>query len=340
MQGKHLSKDVFKFIFFIAIAALLIWIFIQKLTIEQRGEIIDSFKRANYWWLLPAFIVGVISHVLRSWRWKMLLVPMGYKPRMWNVISAVCIAYFANLAIPRLGEIARCGILTKYEKIPFSKSIGTVITERAIDMLVFVILFVANIIVQRHVVLDAFLNLNTGKTSTGNGAKIIVAGVVILLIVIFFVVMRHYRKSHPDSKIVNKVSKTVKGFADGLKSVFHTDKPVSFIMSSILIWVCYLYMTKFVFRCLPETAELGYNAAFSSMVFCTIATILLPGGIGAYPVIASMILALYGVSETIGFAMGWMIWTNQTVLIILAGLFSLIFLPLYNKVGHKNKEII
>ncbi|PKO95047.1 MAG: TIGR00374 family protein, partial [Bacteroidetes bacterium HGW-Bacteroidetes-9] len=113
----------------------------SNLTASQKHEIFQSLKIADYTWIAVAILLGMLSHLSRAMRWKILMEPMGYKPRTANVFMAVLIGYLANLALPRLGEVSRCGILTRYEKIPFNKSFGTVITERAIDMLTFVLLF-------------------------------------------------------------------------------------------------------------------------------------------------------------------------------------------------------
>ena len=335
MHKKTIIKDIIKFVFFIGLGALFVWLFCRKLTAEEYRQIFDSFRNANYWWLVVALIFGVGSHLLRAWRWDILLKPLGYKPRFWNIIFSVCTAYFANLAVPRLGEITRCGMLTKYEKIPFAKSFGTVITERVCDMIVFGLLFVINILVQKDRAMQSLHNINSKGSAPVK--TMIIIGVLVLIVILLFIWMHYVHKHNISNKFVDKIVNTVKGFADGMKSLLYIKQPMAFIVSSILIWVCYLYMTKMVFYALPETASLGYDTAMSSLAFSTIGILIIPGGIGIYPVLVSAVLSLYGIQSTVGFAMGWMIWTNQTVIVIIAGIISLIVFPIYNRKVHDSK---
>ena len=137
-----------KFVFFLGLGLLIIWLSVRNLTGAEKDEIIHSFRIANYNWVFLAIILGIISHVLRSLRWMIFFEPMGYHPSFKNTFFAVMVGYFANMAFPRLGEVTRCGVLARYEKIPFNKSFGTVVTERALDMIIFFLLFLLMIFTQ------------------------------------------------------------------------------------------------------------------------------------------------------------------------------------------------
>jgi len=113
-----------KFVFFLGLGILIIWLSVRNLTAKEKGEILASFRIANYNWVFLAILLGILSHVLRSLRWMMFFKPMGYHPSFKNTFYAVMVGYFANMAFPRLGEVTRCGILAKYEKIPFNKGVG------------------------------------------------------------------------------------------------------------------------------------------------------------------------------------------------------------------------
>lgn len=334
MKNKSIIKDAFKFCFFIGIAVLLVFLFLRQLTDNEIDEIKEAFSNINYLWLLPAIIFGVVSHILRALRWRMLLTPLDYKPKMWNMIFSVSVAYFANLAVPRLGEVARCGILRKYEKIPFTKSFGTVITERVVDMLVFLLIFVINILVQSELAVKCLTDITSQSDSAGLIAKVIFVALAAVVVVFVFALILYMKKKKVKSKFFNIIVEMINGFSDGIKTLFRLKSPITFIFYSVMIWIAYLYMSKMVFYCLPQTSILGYDAAFSGLAFCTIGTILIPGGIGLYPILAAAIYSLYGISSATGFALGWLIWTNQTIVIIIAGIFSLIVLPLYNKTSN------
>ena len=312
----------------------LIWLFLHNLTPEERNEILNSFAGANFWWIVASIILALLSHVSRTIRWMMLLETMGYEPRFKNSFLAVMIGYFANLALPRLGEVTRCGILTKYEKIPLQKSFGTVVTERAVDLLS---LFIAFLI-------TFFLHLDKlslfKKTKIYNNAVEKYEGIenpgwfygisfLVLVVIIFILYFISKKISHTD--FYQKVKKIIHGFYEGIKSLGKIKSPFWFIFHSVFIWLMYLGMAWLVFFSLPETSHLGIDVALAVLVFGSIGIIIIQGGIGIYPWIVAEILALFAIPQTIGYAMGWLLWTGQTVMVILAGIISLILLPVFNR---------
>ena len=335
---KSLLKDILKFTFFIGIGILLIWLFVRQLTPQEIEEIKMSLKNVKFFWIVIALLFGILSNVARTSRWIILMEPLGYKPKYSNVFLSVLVAYFANLAIPRLGEVTRCGLLTKYEKIPFEKSFGTVITERVFDLIMFGLLFIINIIWQFDVLKDylnnrIFSSFNQGSSISGFMLLVIIAFVVGVICIIAFIFLV---KRYPNNKIIAKILSLLKGFWDGIKSLIYIKRPWWFVFHTLLLWVCYFFMTYFVFLCLPETSLLGANAAMSSLVFSTIGVMLTPGGIGIYPMIVAEVLVIYGISSAIGYATGWLIWLNQTAIVVIGGIFSLVILPLIN---NKKNEV-
>lgn len=342
-KKKSLLKDILKFVFFIGIGVLLIWLFVRQLTPQEIEEIKLSLKNVKYIWLIVGLLFGILSNVARTSRWIVLMEPLGYKMKYGNVFLSVLVAYFANLAIPRMGEVTRCGLLAKYEKIPFEKSFGTVITERVFDMIMFLLIFVVNAIWQFDTLKDymnnrIFASFNETSSVSGFALIIIIGIVVCVLLVLVYIFLK---KKFPENKIIVKISSLLKGFWDGIISLTRMKKPWKFIFNTILLWTCYFFMTYFVFFCLPETSHLGADAAMSSLAFSTIGIILVQGGIGIYPMIVAEVLVIYGVSSAIGYTSGWLIWLNQTVMVIVGGILSLILLPiLNNKKKNENKPTI
>lgn len=322
-----------KIIFFLGLGVFFIWLFMHNLTPEEKKDIFASFKGANYWWLLVSVFIGILSHISRTIRWMLLLAPMGYKPRFKNTFLAVMIGYFANLALPRLGEVTRCGILTRYEKIPLQKSFGTVVTERGLDLIILMMLFVLNIVIH----LD---KLNLFKKSKiyqkalarydqiENPGMIYWIGAIFILVIVLTLFIYRKRISHTNT--YKKIKEVLLGFAEGLKSLLKIKKPYLFIFHSLFIWFCYLLMAQVVFYSLPETSHLGLDVGLSVLVFGSIGIIIIQGGIGIYPWIVAEILVLFFIPSTKGYAMGWLIWTGQTLMIISAGIFSMILLPIIN----------
>ncbi|MDP4291950.1 MAG: lysylphosphatidylglycerol synthase transmembrane domain-containing protein [Bacteroidota bacterium] len=332
---KHKVLTTLRILFFLGIGGFFIWLFLHNLTPGQKTDILFSLKIANYWWIIVAIVLGVISHLSRTLRWKMLLEPIGYTPKTHNVFFAVFIGYLANLALPRLGEVSRCGVLTRYEKIPFTKSFGTVITERAIDMVLFVILFFLNIFVQRallygyieqHVYEPLAAKFNPSINFEGSITKLFLIFIILALAFIFI-----FRRAIFHSKLYQKLISFIKGFWLGIVSVTKLKNPLLFLFHSLFIWCMYLLMAWVVFLSLPGTVDLGLDAGLSVLMFGTIGIIIVQGGIGIYPAIVAETLLVYDIPKTTGYATGWLIWSAQTIMMIIAGTVSMVLLPIFNK---------
>lgn len=147
MAGKN-TKSIIQFVVLLGIGILLIWLSLSGITPAQKTEIVFSFQTANYFWVITATIVSLFSHFLRAYRWNYLLKPVGYKTNLLNATCHVLVGYFANYGIPRMGEVTRCTLAAKYDKVPFEVGFGTVITERIIDFILFLVIFVLTLILQ------------------------------------------------------------------------------------------------------------------------------------------------------------------------------------------------
>ena len=323
-----------KILFFLAIGIFFIWIFLRKLTPDQKHEIWISFINANYLWLVVSIILGVLSHVVRSLRWNILLEPMGYKPKLKNTFSAVMVGYLANTALPRLGEVTRCGVLNKYEKIPMSKSFGTVMVERSLDLVVFAGLFFINLMIFYDKLglyfEEKVFNPMSEKFQFENGAILflLIPGLIFLLAVVLLFI---FRKRIQHLKLYLKIKELVLGFWHGLWAVTKIKKPFTFIFYTFMIWFLYYLMIYVCFFTMPQTSHLGLDTALSLLMFGSIGIIVVQGGIGIYPAIIAETLILYNIPTTYGYALGWLGWTAQTLMIVITGLVTLVLLPVINK---------
>lgn len=331
MKKKILTAG--KILFFIGLGLFFIWLFLKNLTPAERKEILDSFTHANYNWILLSIFLGITSHFSRTARWIILLRPMGFNPRFRNTCLAVFIGYFANLALPRLGEVSRCGILARYEKIPIQKSFGTVVTERGLDLIIFFIAFLVNFIIHLNKT-GLFKNTKTYRNLAEKynqlenpGLIYYLAAAFILILLIIAVKMRH-KISH--TRPYKKIREIVLGFLEGLKSLIRIKQPFWFVFHSLYIWLMYLLMTWVVFFSLPETSHLGLDVGLSVLVFGTVGIMVVQGGIGIYPWIVAETLAVFGIDAIAGYASGWLLWTGQTLMVIIGGVVSLILLPILN----------
>ncbi len=334
-------KNVIRFTVFLGIGIFFIWIFLRNLTPDQKKEIFNSMGNANYWWIALAIPLGILSHYARAMRWKMLIETMGYKPGNTNMFFAVITGYFANLALPRLGEVSRCTVLTKYENVPFNKSFGTVITERALDFIIFVILFFVNLALQAERLsgyidekiykpLQAKFHITYNLTGTLTILMVVFAVVCTLIFLIF-------RKQILANKIYLKIKEVILGFVEGMKSLIKVRNLWLFGFYTFSIWALYLLMAYIVFFSIPASSGVGLDAGLAVLVFGSVGFMVVQGGIGLYPAIVAETLVLYGVASAQGYALGWLIWTSQNLTIVLVGIISLVLLPLLN--NHKNVEV-
>jgi len=333
--------SILRILFFLGLGIFFIWLFLRNLTPQQKKDIIDSFLQADFSWFYLSMIVGIASHVFRSLRWKMLLKPMGYEPKTINIIMAVFIGYLANLALPRLGEVSRCGALAKYEKIPMSKSFGTVITERAIDLLTLVLAFAVTIIMNferlnQYFTLKILNPLQYKIESLPNPDVVfyIITGIIIALLIALF----RIRKRFQHTFLYIKFKELVRGFWEGLISLKNMEKPWLFILYTLSIWASYWMMTHVVFYSLQETSGLNLDASLITLMFGSIGIIVVQGGIGIYPAIVAETLALYNIAPSPGYAMGWLLWTAQQLMIVVLGSASFGLLPVLNKKKKINYE--
>jgi len=241
---------------------------------------------------------------------------------------AVMIGYIVNMVLPRVGEVSRAAAITKYEKVPIQKSFGSILAERAIDLMVLGLITFITVILQYNL-LEGFANELIDKLTSKTDSPIlwIVLGGGVILIILFYFLFKHL--SH--LAFFAKISSLIQGLIEGLRSIFKMKRRVEYVLATLAIWTLYLGMFWVCFFSLSETSSLGPNAIFAGFVLGSFAIVLIPGGIGAYPVGIMQCLVLYGIAEETGFALGWIIWLSQTLMILIFGGLSMLYIPYYNK---------
>jgi hypothetical protein len=321
-----------KYIFFLGIGVFLVWWSLQQIPPDKWDEFKSSLRSAKFVLLIPVFLILSTSHILRSIRWKILMQPMGYKPSIVNVFFAVMIGYLANLAVPRLGEVIKCTLLTRYEKIPTEKLVGTIVVERAIDVICLIIFFFIAFATQYQVVGDygkqILLELFANKKGSFSFTKIII-GIVILVAII--IALKIWFKKFSHLKIVIGFKKILSGVVEGLSSIKHLQQKGKFLWCTLGIWCLYVIGTWVGLQATQGTAHLGLTVAVSALAFASLGMIATPGGIGAYAFFLAKVLEKNGVPYTIGFANGTLQWFAQFLLVVIVGFICLGLLPWYNK---------
>lgn len=329
--------SILQFVIFFGLGIFLVWWSIHKLSDKDYADFITSLKNADYILLIPVFFILSLSHISRAIRWKILMASMGYKPKLSNTFAAVMVGYLANFAFPRLGEVLKCTILGRYEKVPPDKLVGTILVERAVDLLSFGIIIIISLLTQAQVVGTYAKNALNKYILTGDKTgSIIKLAVIGGIFIIMFLLLRYFFKTYGQNSIVSKTKGIFKGVTEGLLSVKHMKNKWGFIFHSVLIWSCYIVGTYLGFFAIKETAALPMLAAFPVLSFGTVATIVTPGGIGLYPVFLMEAMKLYSVPESYGTANGWLQWSAQFLITLVVGFICLAILPYINKQKNEN----
>lgn len=330
MKKKLLT--ILKYLSFLGLGAFLVWWSLQQIPPENWKEFIKAFSTANYWLLIPVFFILSVSHLLRAVRWKMLILPMGYNPSLANTFFAVMIGYLANLAVPRLGEVLKCTILSKYENVPAEKLVGTIVAERAFDILCLVIVFLIAFAIQfeeiGHYGILLLKRLFIGKAGSFDITKFIIISAII---VCFVFALKAVLKRFSNTRFIKALKNIVKGIWQGIVSIKDLKQKWAFIFVSLGIWAMYLLGTWIGFNGTVGTAGLSLEIAVSALAFGSIGMIMTPGGIGTYAVFLAKVLEKNGIPFYIGFANGTLQWFAQFLIIIFVGFISLGLLPWYNK---------
>jgi glycosyltransferase 2 family protein len=323
---------ILQYSIFLGLGIFLVWWSIHKIGDEGWKQFKQSLAEAKYWLIIPVAVILLVSHYFRTLRWHLLMEPMGYRPRMVNTYLAVLIGYLANLALPRLGEVLKCTILGKYEKVPADKLIGTIVVERAIDFITLLFVFMLTLILESHIVGEyAAGMIKTVYQNKQGGISYTRIGGVILGLVLIIVISRYILKKYGHIALVDKIKNIMQGVWAGLTSVQHMKRKWLFTLYSILIWACYLTGTYIGFLALKETSIVPFNASFPVLAFASVGMILTPGGIGAYAFFVGAVLELYNVPAAIGFANGTLQWFAQFLIVLSTGFVALLLLPWYNK---------
>lgn len=285
-------------------------------------------KGVNVWWILLALLAGLLSHISRTLRWQMIIEPLANKTNTLNTFIAVMIGYFANLLIPRMGEISRCGVLARYEKISMSKLIGTVVVERLIDVISLVVCLILVFLLQFNIVSDFLLN-NTDLSRFTNlftSAKTYIIAAAIIGVLFIF------RKRFAYSSPYKKVSVLWQKFAEGFMAIKNLKHKGWFIAHTIFIWVMYFIMIYSNFFAFEFTRDLSPLAGLSVFVLGSLGMVApVQGGMGPWHFMVIASLHMYGVPKIEGGAFALIVWSSLNAMIVVFGIASFLLLPVLNR---------
>ncbi len=326
--------SVLQYVLFLGIGIFLTWWQVSKMTPIQKIQFKESLLHARYLVLIPIFTITILGHISRAVRWKILIEPMGYYPKTSNTFYAVMCGYLGNIFLPRAGEILRCTLLSRNEKIPVTKLFGTILLERIFDLFCYFLVIVITILIQVETVSDF---IKSKISQIANHKQILpVWGIIIILLLIsgiLFLIAKWILKKYKDHHYIIKLKGLHIGLKEGFTTIVHLKKRKKFIAHTIFIWSTYLFEIYIGFWALSATSSLGLEAAFSVLSLATLAMIVSPGGLGAFPVAVQQVLLIYNV-DNISF--GWLMWGVTTCIIIVVGIVCFGLLMYQNK--NKNEK--
>jgi hypothetical protein len=314
------TRKIFEFFILLGLGILLLYLAFKDVKIVQLWT---DIKNANYWWVLLSLLFATLGFILRALRWKCLIEPLGYGPKDAHLFHSVMIGYLTNLASPRLGEITRCGALSKTDKMPFDALLGTVIIERVIDLITLLALIAVVLVAKFEMVGGFFMKEIVAPLAAqfSSGGLWVMGGVALGVFVLGVLVLKRFMDKAPWS---NKILDFVHGIFRGLKSVLLMKKRGRFLIHTVLMWTAYLLGTYVVFFAVAPTRNLGiFDGLFILVISGLGMTAPVQGGFGTFHWMTSLGLVLYGIPQEQGLVYATILHESQVVYILIVGSFSL-----------------
>ncbi|MFP4024555.1 MAG: lysylphosphatidylglycerol synthase transmembrane domain-containing protein [Thiohalospira sp.] len=311
---------------FFVIGITLFWYVYKDLDVQK---ITSELGNLAYGWIFLSLVFNLLSQLTRAYRWKKLITPMGYHPGNLNLFLSVLVLAFTNLVIPRGGEIARCGVIAKYDKVPFTKLVGTVFIERITDFVALIILFFVLLAWQFPIVKNLFLSSNLEMDFSTYRSKIIIySSIIIILVLLFFVLY----KLNVFKKFRQKIHQVKMDFVEGFKTIASIKGKGMYVFQTFLIYFFWLLMLYVMFFAYEPTQELTLGNAAFTFAISTFAFILpIQGGIGAWHYVVIQCLLLFGISSHDGMVFALLAHAVTNLVYLFFGAIALIILPLVNR---------
>lgn len=326
-ERKKIFKKILQVVFPLLLGAfILVWVY-RDFNFQRVGEVL--FGGMDYTWIALSLVFGVFANLFRGWRWKLALEPLGEYPKTANCVYAIFISYASNLVIPRVGEVTRCGVLSKYDGVSFSQSLGTVVSERMIDTLC--VGLITGLVLLSQMPVFATFFAETG-TNVGRYAEVLTSGhfyliilcILAILVLAFFLI----RNIALFAKLKGILQNVWQGIV-ALKDIKHIPLYVFYTFG---IWGCYFLEFYLAFYAFDFSAHLGITAGLVMFVVGTLAVIVpTPNGAGPWHFAVMTMMMLYGVGKEDAGIFALLVHGIQTFLLILLGIYGLSALPFTNK---------
>lgn len=291
----------------------------------QWKEIQKGFKEANYFWIGVSMLVGILEKVIRASRWNMLLRASGHTPRLISTFCGVAIGYLANMVLPRMGEVTRCGVVYKADKIPVAQVFGTVVLERIIDVLTLLLVILLALGVEYDIFYHWLVQTFHLTPEQQHKLLLILFLVGFSGIVFLIVLVKNWKKFNPKQKWLIKAKEFLEGLWEGLASIRKVKNVPLFLLYTALIWFCYTLTTYCIFLALSSTVHLSLTAALVvTLVGAVGMAAPVQGGIGVYHYVVSQSMIAYHISTEQSLISATLNHTAQAMLVVVAGFVCMI----------------
>lgn len=314
----------------LALGVYLIWYFFSNMSDKSLEIFYKALREANYFWIVLSLLLSFSAFALRAYRWRYVLEPMGFKTRFWHRYHALMIGYLVNLTIPRAGEASRAAMLYRSDGVPFSRSFGTILAERAVDLFMLAVVAGITACLGYDNFVEIFRQIKEQfAPSNAPGAfpwKIVIY-IVLLSVVLFLAGLMIF-----SVKWKTKLTGFVKDVFAGLLSIFKSKNPGAYLGYTLLIWVIYIVYFGIPFLSLEQTKDFPIDGILLAFIAGSLGITFTNGGIGTFPLLVGLVVVFFLGADNpdalaIGNALGMLIWVSQTLLLIILGLISLAMLP-------------
>lgn len=326
--------NISKYFVFLGLGIFVFWWVYKD---EPLAKYTSAFSDLNYFWIILSFVLNILSQISRAMRWNMLIRPLGYNPRLYNSYLSVLILYFVNLLLPRAGEVFRCTVLSRYEKIPFAKLAGTVFVERMVDFITLMLLAVLILLSQFRVFVDFFETHPAVKENFYSLFSIrnLILGlsVVLLLLLTMLVFNRYYQRNKGDKRnnLLKRIRLIRQNFFTGIKSIAQLENKWMFVGHTIFIFVMWLFMLYVIFLAYEPTAHLSLQTGMITFLMGGLAMLApVQGGIGPWHFMVYETLFIYGIDKADGKVFALIAHASTNLIYLALGLVALLIIPLLN----------
>ncbi len=297
--------------------AILYWMY-RGFDFERVRQVV--LYEMDWMWMVLSFPFGILAQALRGWRWRMSLQPVVGSVRSSVSVNSIFLSYAASLVVPRIGEFTRCAVLKRWEGVSFTRALGTVVTERIVDLLLMLIIVGATLMLEMSTFGTFFRQTGTSVSTILSGFSwagwLVTVVCLLAMAILLHILLRRL-------SFYSRMKTTLADIWQGVVSLKNVRGLPLFALMTVGIWLCYFLHYYLTFFCFDFTRHLGLACAMVTFVVGSIAVIVpTPNGAGPWHFAVKTMLILYGVADEQALYFVLIVHTVQTLLVIALGVYA------------------